>query len=320
MTMNLKALAVTQERAQRKRELVEQVEDGTLSPGQAQAEADRQNLGRLEMFADKSRFPVAHEPVWSPIMTLAWMFWRDYELVTDFYDPYRKSCQVWRMVPREPNVFGRPPVRPKPDRFLLGSMAPASLSGLKIAADHNNRSGLFNHFPDFAKGSGEFRTALRNGKIDATGIRATNGELERIDSFRWSVLDFIEPGQTLNSSAGPVDIRNFQFVEKHKPGEIYYSDVHLSRLDIEALWPPAPSAEKLLLREASATSNSGVEAPIEIWKRIIDAKQNRPDLRRAGIAELFPNLSTREFDRHWKRATEHDSELGRVGRPKKTSQ
>ncbi|MDL2408743.1 hypothetical protein PY650_24490 [Rhizobium calliandrae] len=236
MTLDLKAAQAASDRYEQCQALIDRVEEGMLTPPEAQKEADRQGLGRLESFADKSRFPVAHEPVWSPVMAMAWMFWRDYDLVTDFYDPYRKSCLVWRTVPREQNVPGRPPLRPRPEQWYLGAMSPASLSGLKIAADRENRVGRFNHFPDFVKGKAEFFTALYSDKIAATGIRATTGEHERIESFRWAVLDFVEPGRPLANDAGSGGLRNFRFVEKHKPDEVYYSDVHLSRSDIEREW------------------------------------------------------------------------------------
>ena len=266
MTFNLKGLAATQERVQRRHELVERVEEGMLLPGQAQEEADQQGLGALERFADKNRFPVAHEPVWSPVMAMAWMFWRDYGLVTDFYDPYRKSCLVWRTVPREQNVPGRPPLRPLPERWYLGAMQVASLSGLKIVADQENRAGRFSYFPEFTKGKAEFFTALYGGKITATGIRATTGEHERIESFRWAVLDFVEPGRPLANDSSSGGLRNFRFVEKHKPDEVYYSDVHLSRSDIEREWPA------FMEKEAIAAVSSG-NLPAEL-----SGRRGRPPL------------------------------------------
>ncbi|MBY3301512.1 hypothetical protein HFO04_01645 [Rhizobium laguerreae] len=97
-------------------------------------------------------------------------------------------------------------------------------------------------------------------------------------------------------------------------------DIGIAGDDYQLIFVDVVGLEALLKDESCAEQAApSSSSSIEPWRRIIAVKKSSPHLTRSEISKQFA-MSTREFDRHWKRAAEVMPELKKAGPPKKPPQ
>lgn len=224
MTLDLKAAQAASDRYEQRQDLIDRVEEGLMAPETAEQEALQLGLSPLARDADRSKFPVSSLPAWSPLMALAWILWRDYEIVTDFYDEYRAECLYWKKVEPKQTMPPTPTALLPPTKHFLRPLPTATFNNLKLRMDRETRNARHSFVPDIATAQAILSSKLYEGKIAANGIRATTEDYERIEPEAWAILEFEKT------------LRNGKFVQAHRPGEAYYTKVYLSREHIEREW------------------------------------------------------------------------------------
>lgn len=75
--------------------LLERAKYGEISGDEADAEAMRLGLGRLSQKPDLNEFRPEAEMSWTLPMSVAWIAYRDIEVVREWSAPYRENCWDW---------------------------------------------------------------------------------------------------------------------------------------------------------------------------------------------------------------------------------
>src|SRR4051794_6108674 len=71
-------------------ELIDKVQHGKLTPAQAEAEAVRLGLDPFETCPDPDQFDPMAEARWTLPMAVAWISWRSWDRVREYWDAYRQ--------------------------------------------------------------------------------------------------------------------------------------------------------------------------------------------------------------------------------------
>lgn len=76
--------------------IIRAVENGEMSPDEAEAFAQEKGWGPFSAFPDPSSFRLMEVPFWNFEMTMAWIIWREISEVAKYYKPYRQKCFFWQ--------------------------------------------------------------------------------------------------------------------------------------------------------------------------------------------------------------------------------
>ena len=110
-------------------DLIDDVQNGGMSPEAAEEEAARLGLPPLASVPDPASCNPMGETWWTLVMAIAWIAWRSLGKVCQFWDTYRRECWYW-------HYRG---VRQGP---ALKQREPATLSRLILEANYDKASGL----------------------------------------------------------------------------------------------------------------------------------------------------------------------------------
>ena len=107
--------------------LIEQVAKGEITPEYADEFALRSNLGRLSNPPEPSNFDIKKIGFWNLEMVVAWIIWRDDEVVLRHLPEFYSNHRVW-LRSDKPKGRAFPPIRmafpPNPPQFTLAQLAP----------------------------------------------------------------------------------------------------------------------------------------------------------------------------------------------------
>jgi hypothetical protein len=158
--------AKANEQIDRRDDLIEQLFRGEISPNRAVTEAKQLGLPPLYGDADPSIFDPMGEMFWTPLMAVAWIAFRDVDLVRRSADEYRSTCT--HLVP-----LGK-------GRYLIETVPPASRRTLdiRLAARRLPKETI-----EWAIAS--LLAALTEGRIEASGLSSPNSERATINRLQW---------------------------------------------------------------------------------------------------------------------------------------
>lgn len=186
----------------RRTDLLEAVQNGTMCPAEADAEATALGLEALSSVPDPSRFDPMREPFWTPAMAVSWIAWRNADAVREAWDDYRRACR---------------------DRHA------ATLSFVRFAEAANDDA-IHPSVMTVADSVSAFFAALRQGGVTATGIPLGGGGRVTIPAVEWMDLDHY----------GDFDEDAFKTHPVH-PDARGYRSVLLPRDVVLKRWPRPPS-------------------------------------------------------------------------------
>jgi hypothetical protein len=209
--------------------------DGKLEPDKAEALALSQGLEPLNPHPPKSDFDVLAESHWTLPMTLAWIMWRDPEVVVEEFGPYREATPHWASY-----RFAQPDTRELMIGFRLAPNGPATVRKIAICdiVEHIKKRSTLTQALDFEAAKAELWRACLDGQLQAEGIDADSDRLVAIPAREWRLLDTTE-------------VRNVELLAIEGVNNARYRDVVFRRQDIVARWPP-PRARLLKSQKASA--------------------------------------------------------------------
>ncbi len=198
-------------------ELIDNVQNGLMSPAEAEAEAARLGLDPMASTPDPSDFDPLQETLWTLPMAVAWISRRDVNAVRNAWEAYTRECQHW--VFREWRVgFEGPTIK---GHFLEYWTRP-SLFGLiisdRLCEDNEDRA------MPAAAAKEALWVALREGFFEATGLAADTDRRAPIPSLEWQDLQAIEVhGREVLTA-----------------GQSLYRDVRVRSRSVVGFWPQVP--------------------------------------------------------------------------------
>jgi hypothetical protein len=281
--------------------LISKARIGEVTPEQAEAEAEAAGLPPFESQPGRAEFDPMNEARWPIIMAIAWIAWRDAELVMRQGPEYRTRCASW--VPREWNqpVQDGKSFANRKGWFLKPWPKVSAMTLTMIDIDLRGQGQL----PSCAgftprQAARELWRALSEGHLRAEGIDRS-GVVVEIPIREWTHLElFEESGQ---------DVVKFGVLDS----EPAYTKVRLRRDDLLASWPPE-----------GATARS--EGDCRRW--LISLMRESPEVRPKSKLEFqkqaqqkFRKLAVRQFQRAWDAAIKETGADGwsRAGRLKAKS-
>jgi hypothetical protein len=206
-------------------DLIDDVQNGRMSPEAAEEEAVRLGLPPLARVPDPASYNPMGETWWTLVMAIAWIAWRSPRKVCEFWDTYRRECWDWHY-----RGVRQGPGTPVQGRWFLKQREPATLSRLILEANYDKANGLLpNDWISVEAAKAKLWKPLSDNVMQATGMERPNGE-ERVSipDHEWCDLaPFQRKGRTV------LLVRKGQSVA----GASGYNDVMVLRQSVMALWP-----------------------------------------------------------------------------------
>ncbi len=199
--------------------LIAKVEAGGLSPAEAEAEAERQGLSRLQTRPDPAGFNPDLEPFWTLPMAVSWIAYRTVDAVREWWPEYRERCThfLYRDEWRSGGSSG----------FRLMPYASATLQTLRLSErldDRSDRDVQYSMTVDDALLA--LVSGLKGSCFEATGLAIVAGNRETIPDLAWQELEISE---SLNDTVRP-----------RLGGGPGYRDVLIPMRAVRGLWQPRP--------------------------------------------------------------------------------
>jgi len=277
--------------------LLMQAERGEITAKQAEEVAATHGLEPFERKPDLPRFDPKLKSHWSMVMAVAWIAWRDFDLVREQDPEFRSACFHWiyRKWKDSSDKIAEPVERA--GYFLETRPAPTvrRLALLEVIRAQGN-------VPSTAmtvrKAEAELWKALSEGRLISEGINI-HGTVVEIPSREWPHLRLFDDG-------GRETLRYVH--ENTEP----FTAITFRRSDLFRIWP-----------EPAVTAKAA--AGCQEW--LIGQMQASPDASPKSKAEYFQDakqrfaISRNVFNRAWGKAIEKTgaNTWSAAGRPKKKS-
>lgn len=214
-----------------RRDLLEKVKAGELSPVRADERARQSSLGSLSnIIPPEEQWPTGRSH-WSLTMVLAWIAWRSYSEVREWDGGYLAQCRRW--APRPPNPAsssGHGLCRRRPPNFeQFGKWGQRRFGPWQAGSDGRPLGGLARE-PECALG--DLRAASVAGEVVAVGIPKEGGRRVQIPAHEWLDLE-------VSVDAAGLEV----FSLGQEPSVAVYTDVLWPRPAIVARWPGHPFSD-----------------------------------------------------------------------------
>lgn len=280
-------------------QLITDARYGRITPQEAEARAKEAGLPPFEREPEFTAFDPMRQSRWSMVMAVAWIAWRDLQLVAEQGAEFRSQSTVWRyQVWNEPVDDGqRFETR---EGWFLESWHEATVIRLTIVdayMRHLGRMPSAEFTP--AKAEEELWRALADDRLKAEGFDRT-GMLVEIPSREWEHLKLFEDGKR--------DVLRYDALDREEP----FKNVRFRRIDLLRLWAP-PSAK------------ASSEVRCRRWLAdLMRESPERPKSKskfKAEALKKFRPISARQFLKAWDAAIEETRAFDwkKVGRPPKKS-
>jgi hypothetical protein len=252
-----------------KDDLIEEVNQGRMTPEAAEAEAERLGIGPLR------RVPVIDVmamQAWSIHMALSWIVWRKPQWVARFSARYIEESEDWfcrgRMTPEEAEAHAkRLGIEPPRGGSVLRSPNPATLLQMRLWYEWDVASGRRPHTdPDAARD--DLWRKLGDDAITVSAIKDGVAGSCLIEAYEWERLALADDGALL-----------------FEGGRIY-RDVKLSRADIIKNWAGNAPEQSALPVGVKTPSPKTIENSVQA---IIAATETRgwPKVTEGEALEMF---------------------------------
>lgn len=217
----------TEFKPDRRDELISLARVGEITPERAEAEAAANGWEPFAREPGVAEFDPMLESRWSIVMVVAWIAWRDKELVRKYCSAFRSQCTHW-VGPREWNqpIDNGTTFATKKVWFL--EFWPEATTSLLAILDKSWRNE--NALPPTTRMSvpeaeGVLWRALEEAHLVAEALDRTGKPVD-IPQREWSYLRLFEDGKR--------DILKYDALEREPP----FTEVKFRRSDVFSLWPP----------------------------------------------------------------------------------
>lgn len=216
-----------------RRDLLEHVLHGDVSPEELEREAIELGLGGFSGYPNPNAFPVMEEDVWSIDMALAWIIWRATEKVVEYWPRYRAACWGWEAVHqltpkaeggRLLSVSGYRLVQ-FPQRSILSGNP---LHGMLICNQQN--APRADEKLDRVAAEKAMRRALIDSQLVASAMDCETNKIVDIPAREWPRIQY-STSEGTELFIPPADFFEPEDVEP------LYRDVTILRKDVLRLWP-----------------------------------------------------------------------------------
>ncbi len=228
-----------QDKDERREEIIGKVQDGELSPAQANELAISEGLAPFERRPEVSSFDVLSMPVWNIEMVLAWIIWRDKEKVASYCEEYRQDWYYWAIVGTTPRPIQKGQRRLMPPRPKLGLRRHSAATLFTVQQDSRSRKLESERNGDvvpivvqYDEAVKSLVHALQAGELVAHAFRVETMDSVKIDTHEWSHLRF-ETFSGLRRRPGSTRI----FYQDRT--DAVYRDVKAMRSDVVRRWKPS---------------------------------------------------------------------------------
>ncbi len=214
-----------------RRDLLEKVKAGELSPVCADERARQRSLGSLSnIIPPEEQWPTGRSH-WSLTMVLAWIAWRSYSEVREWDGGYLAQCRRWApRPPNPPSSSGHGLCRRRPPNFQqFGKWGQRRFGPWQAGSDGRPLGGLARE-PECALG--DLRAASVAGEVVAVGIPKEGGRRVQIPAHEWLDLE-------VSVDAAGLEV----FSLGQEPSVAIYTDVLWPRPAIVARWPGHPFSD-----------------------------------------------------------------------------
>ncbi len=158
------------------------VQNGEMTPEEAEAEAKRLGVGPLRKVADPAQFDPTSKATWTLAMAVAWIVWRTPDAVRENWDDYRRECFDWEPAPCcrriEGGVFACPT-----KTSLTGSPQTGEATSTASGPDEDRK------LMSVKSAREQLWQALEEGRLTATGERDLSGDPIQIPAHKWPSLE-----------------------------------------------------------------------------------------------------------------------------------
>jgi hypothetical protein len=270
---------------------------GLLTPKEAEAEAAARGWGRFAVEPPLPAFDPMNVSRWSLAMSLAWIAWRDIELVRDMQPEFRSQCTHWvfqeSRVPVEATEEG---ARFQEFRgWVVEQKRPATISLLKFFAADAQDDDAPKAMP-FYEAETSLWQALADGVVTGVAIDGS-GKPTDVPEREWPYLKIYEE-------------KNRDVLKYEALGPVIFEQVKLKRVELLKTWP-------------RPTSTIKAESDCHSWlvDQIRSSPVSKPRSRESywiAAKGKFPTLAKRQFMRTWQNAIAKTGAHGwsAPGRPK----
>lgn len=207
--------------------LITQAQYGEITRAQAEAEAAANGLEPFERTPDLPQFDPKLESRWSIVMALAWIAWRDFELVREQIPEFRAKCTHWIFREwNEPVNNGTKFARRK-GWFLETRCRPTTFL-LTLLQSHAGSEDERPARMTVREAEAALWRALSDEHLWAEGFDA-QGKVIRIPSMEWAHLKLFQ-------DAREQDIFKYNALDRSEP----YTEVRFKRDDLLRIWQSWP--------------------------------------------------------------------------------
>jgi hypothetical protein len=206
-------------------ELITKARYGKITPQEAEAEAKAAGLSPFETQPDFAEFDPMAESRWPIVMAVAWIAWRDPQLVMEQGNEFRGLCTQWVFRDwTEPDQSGQNLA--KHEGWVLEPWHKSSALGLSILDKFLRGNG---QLPPSARvtpsqAETELWRALSEERLRAEAFDK-DGTLVEIPAREWAHLILVQEREQ--------DALKYDVLDRDEP----YSKVRFRRSDLINLWP-----------------------------------------------------------------------------------
>jgi hypothetical protein len=224
--------ASSEECFDRRSEIIRLARYGKISPEEAEAEAASMGWKPFALQAEMPALDPMRESRWTITMAVAWIAWRDLDLVRNNSFKFPGECWHWLFREwNESNNSETDELTPQAGWFLESWSEPTTIRLLILEHGFERRSDLPStaRLP-VAEAERELWEALGDERLAAAALDS-NGRPVEVPAREWSYLKLFEDGKR--------DVLKYDAHDRGCP----YTGVKLKRDDLLRLWPATPPAQ-----------------------------------------------------------------------------
>lgn len=222
-----------------RREIVAAVENGEISPEDAEQKAREMGLGGFSRYPELNTLSAMELDVWSLDMALAWIIWRSREKVEEYWLDSDAFGWGWKAIWQRPQIpaFGRMPIQTLSGYRLVPSRPISIFSESRpnpLIFFSERKTPQAQERMDRTSAERALRSALIQSELIATARRCSNQAIMDIPSREWSRFQYDASAETelfipLARLYEPEEVENL------------YREVTVLKSDVVRLWSESGS-------------------------------------------------------------------------------
>lgn len=311
MAFNFESMREQERKNERRDEIIEMVEEGSLEPSKADKLAADEGLRPLSFIPDANDFDVMNIASWTLEMTVAWIIWRDGAEIAPYYERFVEKCVDWKRLPVR-FVAKAPGQRPQPvSRYELGQREKPGLQAVKEGSGWRyqvkvDKGSAVPRYVEYNDAIRVLRARLEEGSLVAHGVKIENLRPSEIEPFEWRYLRLSEvnigPSPAVSTVTNEAIYRNITFLRSAvmKWWEVPNQSVVVPSVEPEQNGKPVRKASASQIRNAITEAETFLsrkgylfwtkdEAEAELREMLgATRKQSKAIFAETGFASKFP--------------------------------